>query len=181
MELFLSGVAPGIFQRGANSSDEGAKIWLSGYYKCKKSPKKSLFTFRRGASMLRRGAVAPYPSPGAILILFYSQVYNNTEYRRLEHSVKSYYEVWSGKCMERYGLGKDYFTTVLHSVGYFHRNPIFTRLFNSLFAKQCAILCCALLHSAYIVCEIRVETHKNKETHGGGTHLHSCLFKYLET
>ena len=39
---------PGIFQRGADSSDEGAKIWFSGYYKCQKSPKKLLFTFRRG-------------------------------------------------------------------------------------------------------------------------------------
>ena len=28
--------------------DEGAKIWVSGYYKCHKSPKKSLFTFRQG-------------------------------------------------------------------------------------------------------------------------------------
>ena len=51
----LSGVAPGIFRQGADSSDEGAKRWFSGYYKCQKSPKKSLFTFRRGASMLRRG------------------------------------------------------------------------------------------------------------------------------
>ena len=24
---------------GADSSDEGAKIWFSGYYKCQKSPK----------------------------------------------------------------------------------------------------------------------------------------------
>ena len=39
------GVAPGIFRRGAHSSNEGAKIWLSGYYKCQKSSKKSLFTF----------------------------------------------------------------------------------------------------------------------------------------
>ena len=30
----LSGVTPGIFRRGADSSDEGAKIWFSGYYKC---------------------------------------------------------------------------------------------------------------------------------------------------
>ena len=43
--LPTSGVAPGIFRRGAESSDEGAKIWLSGYYKCQRSPKKSLFTF----------------------------------------------------------------------------------------------------------------------------------------
>ena len=34
-----TGVAPGIFQRGADSSDEGAKIWYSGYNKCQKSPK----------------------------------------------------------------------------------------------------------------------------------------------
>ena len=39
----LPGVAPGIFRWGADSSDEGAKIWLSGYYKCQKSPKKSHF------------------------------------------------------------------------------------------------------------------------------------------
>ena len=47
--VYISGVAPGIFRLGADSSDEGAKIWFSGYYKCQKSPKKSLFTFRRGA------------------------------------------------------------------------------------------------------------------------------------
>ena len=29
----------------ADSSDKGAKIWLSGYYKCQKSPKKLLFIF----------------------------------------------------------------------------------------------------------------------------------------
>ena len=34
-----SGVAPGIFRRGAESSDEGAKMWFSGYYKCQKSTK----------------------------------------------------------------------------------------------------------------------------------------------
>ena len=28
------------FRRGADSSDEGAKIWFLGYYKCQKSPKK---------------------------------------------------------------------------------------------------------------------------------------------
>ena len=44
-----SGLAPAIFRRGADSSDEGAKIWFSGCYKCQKSPKKLLFTFRRGA------------------------------------------------------------------------------------------------------------------------------------
>ena len=35
------------FPMGAESSDEGAKIWFSGYYKCQKSPTKSLFTFRQ--------------------------------------------------------------------------------------------------------------------------------------
>ena len=39
----------------ADSSDERAKIWFSGYHKCQKTQKKSLFTFGRGASMLRRG------------------------------------------------------------------------------------------------------------------------------
>ena len=29
-----SGVAPGICRQGADSSDEGAKIWFSGYYQC---------------------------------------------------------------------------------------------------------------------------------------------------
>ena len=53
--VLTSVVAPAIFRRGAGSSDEGAKIWFSRYYKCQKSPKKSLFFFRRGASMLRRG------------------------------------------------------------------------------------------------------------------------------
>ena len=53
--MATAGVAPGIFRRGADSSNEGAKIWFSGYYKSQKSPKESLFTFRRGASMLRRG------------------------------------------------------------------------------------------------------------------------------
>ena len=47
------------FPTGADSSDEGAKIWFSGYYKCHKSPKNSPFTFRQGASMLRQGAIAP--------------------------------------------------------------------------------------------------------------------------
>ena len=41
-------VAPGIFRRGADFSDKGAKIWFSGHYKCQKSPKRSRFTFRRG-------------------------------------------------------------------------------------------------------------------------------------
>ena len=36
---FGSGVAPGIFQLGADSSDDGAKICFLGYYKCQKSRK----------------------------------------------------------------------------------------------------------------------------------------------
>ena len=31
------------FPTGADSSDEGAKIWFLGYYKCQKSPKKITF------------------------------------------------------------------------------------------------------------------------------------------
>ena len=58
-----SGVAPGIFRREADSSDKGAKIWFSGYYKCQKSPTKSLSTFQRGASMLRRGGYSPLALP----------------------------------------------------------------------------------------------------------------------
>ena len=58
----IAGVRQEFSERGADSSNEGAKIWLSGYYKGQKSPKKSLFTFRQGASMLRRGAIVP---PGA--------------------------------------------------------------------------------------------------------------------
>ena len=57
-----TGVAPGIFLRGANSSDEGAKMWFSGYQRSQKSPKKSIFPFRPGASMLQWGGYSP---PGA--------------------------------------------------------------------------------------------------------------------
>ena len=41
---------------GADSSDRGAKIRFSGYYKCQKSSKILCFTFRRRASILRRGS-----------------------------------------------------------------------------------------------------------------------------
>ena len=44
------------FRRGGLT---GAKIWFSGYYKCQKSPKKLLFTFRRGTSMLRQRGNIP--------------------------------------------------------------------------------------------------------------------------
>ena len=47
MDHLNAGVAPGMFRRGGNSSDEVAKIWFSGYYKWQKFPKKSLFTFQR--------------------------------------------------------------------------------------------------------------------------------------
>ena len=35
-----AGVVPGIFRQGADPSDEGARIRLSGYCKCQKSPTK---------------------------------------------------------------------------------------------------------------------------------------------
>ena len=37
-KAFETGVAPGIFRQGDDSSDEGARIRLSGYCKCQKSP-----------------------------------------------------------------------------------------------------------------------------------------------
>ena len=44
---------------GADSSDEGAKIWFSGCYKCQKSPKKLLFTFPWGLACSDEGVIAP--------------------------------------------------------------------------------------------------------------------------
>ena len=44
---------------GADSSDEEAKIWFSGYYKCQKISEKISSHLPTGASMLRRGAIAP--------------------------------------------------------------------------------------------------------------------------
>ena len=35
-DWYLTGIAPRIFRCGADSSDEGAKIWFSGYYKMPK-------------------------------------------------------------------------------------------------------------------------------------------------
>ena len=49
----------------ADSFDEGTKMWCSGYSKCQKSPKKSLFTWRR-ASMLRREGYSPSLAPPMI-------------------------------------------------------------------------------------------------------------------
>ena len=43
------------FPTGAESSDEGAKIWFSGYHKCQKYPKKLLFTFQRGLACSDEG------------------------------------------------------------------------------------------------------------------------------
>ena len=51
-------VAPGILRRGAESSDNGAKIRYSWYYKCQKSPEMG-FHLPMGASMFRRWAIAP--------------------------------------------------------------------------------------------------------------------------
>ena len=48
-----AGVAPRNFRRGADSCEEGAKIWFSGYYKCQKSPKNFLFILRRGAKLMQ--------------------------------------------------------------------------------------------------------------------------------
>ena len=54
------GVAPGIFRRGASSSDEGAKIRFLGYFDCQKSPKKIVFHLPTGElACSDRGAIAP--------------------------------------------------------------------------------------------------------------------------
>ena len=57
--VLISWVAPGIFRRGADSSDEGANIWVSGHYKYQKSPKNRLSPSDGRTSMLRQGAIAP--------------------------------------------------------------------------------------------------------------------------
>ena len=49
------------FPTGADSSDEWAKIWFSGYYKCQKSPKNRVSPSDEGASLLRQGAMDPSP------------------------------------------------------------------------------------------------------------------------
>ena len=58
--LCETGVAPGIFRRGADLSDEGAKIWFSGYHKCQKSPK-NRFHLPTGGWHAPTGAIAPTP------------------------------------------------------------------------------------------------------------------------
>ena len=42
IQTIQSGGGARNFPTGAESSDEGAKIWFSGYYEYQKSPKKSL-------------------------------------------------------------------------------------------------------------------------------------------
>ena len=51
-------VAPGLFQRGADSSNEGAKVWFSGYYKCQKFPKNHSSPSDRGLACSDGGARA---------------------------------------------------------------------------------------------------------------------------
>ena len=68
-------MAPGIFRRGADSSDEGAKIWFSGYCKCHKSRKKSLLILRRGLAC-SDGAIAPQSSLGPPAELLYRKSSN---------------------------------------------------------------------------------------------------------
>ena len=59
-----AGVALGIFRRGADSSNDGAQIWFSGYYKCQKSPKNCFSSSDGEASMLRWvRAIAPGATP----------------------------------------------------------------------------------------------------------------------
>ena len=56
---------------------------VSGYYKCQESPKKSLFTFRRGASMLRRDyspLVLFWRHPCKIALIKKSVVAGGSEY-----------------------------------------------------------------------------------------------------
>ena len=62
---------------GGSSSDEVAKIWFSGYYKWQKFPKKSLFTFQRGASMLRRGGYSPHSPPLASPMLERNRLFSS--------------------------------------------------------------------------------------------------------
>ena len=71
-----AGVAPGSFRQGADSSDEGAKIRLSGYCKCQKSPTKELFTFRRGVACSDRGATAPSSPPLAPTLFIWDETFS---------------------------------------------------------------------------------------------------------
>ena len=65
----VPGVAPRIFRQGADSSNEGAKIWLSGYCKCQKSLTNSFSPSDGGLACSNRGAIAPSsPPPGPPLI-----------------------------------------------------------------------------------------------------------------
>ena len=55
---YLPEVAPGIFRRGADSSGEGAKNSFQGTIDTT-NLRKNRFSTSDGASMLRRGAIAP--------------------------------------------------------------------------------------------------------------------------
>ena len=44
---------------GADSSDEGAKIWFSGYYRCQKSPKNCFPPSDGGLTCSDEGGIAP--------------------------------------------------------------------------------------------------------------------------
>ena len=56
-------MALGIFRRGVDSSDEGAKILFLGYFHCQKPPKNSFSPFDRGANMYRRDIFHPPLAP----------------------------------------------------------------------------------------------------------------------
>jgi len=52
-------VALEIFRQGADTSDEGDKIPITGYCKWEKSPKKYFLPSDGETSVFRRGAIAP--------------------------------------------------------------------------------------------------------------------------
>ena len=57
------GVTPRTFRRGAGSSEEGAKIWSSGYYKCLKSPKNRVSPSDGGLACSDGGYSLPLAPP----------------------------------------------------------------------------------------------------------------------
>ena len=61
LESLKQGVVPGIFRWGPDSSDEGAKIRFSGYYKCQKSLKNHFSPSDGGLACSDGGAIAPSP------------------------------------------------------------------------------------------------------------------------
>ena len=60
---WIKNAIPGIFQRGSDSSDKGAKMGLARYYKWGKFPKKTVFTFLRVVGMLLRDSLSPLTLP----------------------------------------------------------------------------------------------------------------------